>query len=95
MTFGSVFTNILGFFPYVLQGVIAVEQSVKTVPGETKKQLVLSAVQTAAQVGEEIPVPVVQGISALIDNIVTALNNSGVFTHSTPAPAPVAAAPAG
>ncbi len=74
------FAKLLALFPHILAGIIAVEQAVKA-PGQTKKQIVLGAVTAAAKVGEDIPVPLVQGISALIDQTVATLNAAGVFGH--------------
>jgi hypothetical protein len=58
--------SILGYFPAVLQAVVAVEQAVgSAVPGTAKLQLVLNGVQTAAQVtGQTIDNKTVQGISS-------------------------------
>ena len=78
--------SILGYLPYVLAGVMAVEQTVSSAPGATKKALVLSAVTAATQVGEQVPDAHVQAISHLIDSIVSQLNAAGVFGH---APTPI------
>lgn len=83
----SIFAKILGFLPSILAGIKAVEDIVGGGHGQTKKAIVLSAVQTAAQTGETIDNPTVQAISATIDHVVGLLNSSGIFTHSTPAPA--------
>jgi hypothetical protein len=80
------FLSILQFFPYVIGGVVAVEQAAASVPGTTKKQIVLDSVLVAAKLGEQVPVPLVALISALIDQVVTSLNASGVFTHKAAAP---------
>jgi hypothetical protein len=84
------FLSILQFFPFVLGGVVAVEQVAASEPGATKKQIVLDTVLTAAKLGEQVPVPMVSLISALIDQIVTSLNASGLFSHKA-ALAPAAA----
>ncbi len=78
-------TQILNFFPYVLQCVTAVEQTAVGVDGATKKTIVLNAIVAVAKIGEKIPEAHIAIISSLIDAIVTQLNNSGVFTHSKPA----------
>lgn len=78
----QVFLNILKFFPYVLTGVVAVEQVVgATVPGQTKKDIILGSIVAAAKVGEQTPNVNVQQISGLIDAVVGTLNASGVFNH--------------
>jgi hypothetical protein len=59
--FLSVFKNII---PFVVGTEAALGDSV---PGATKKQLVLQMLHGAAGVGEAIPVPMVAEISGLID----------------------------
>jgi hypothetical protein len=96
MSATSTLNTVLGYLPYVLAGVIGVEQSIgSTAPGTTKKAVVLSAITAAAKVGEQVPNTHVAEISSLIDSLVATLNASGVFTHAaTPAtPVPVAVTP--
>ncbi len=76
------FATIFSLFPSILTAIIAVEGAVKAT-GPQKKALVLTSVVAVAQIGEALPEPHVKAISALIDNIVTNLNNTGVFTTST------------
>lgn len=81
----------LQYFPQVAQAVMSVETSLgSSVAGPAKKQLVLSAISAAAKVGEGVPEAHVALIAALIDAIVAALNNSGIFAHA-PAAAPAPA----
>jgi hypothetical protein len=68
----------LKYLPSVLAGVQAVEGSIQA-PGQTKKALVLGAIQAAASVGESVPEDHVQLISGLIDTTVGGLNAAGVF----------------
>jgi hypothetical protein len=77
----------LQYAPAVSSAVQSVEASSSSLPGATKKQLVLAGVTAAAKVGESVPEAHVQLISALIDIAVSILNASGVFNHA-PAPAP-------
>jgi hypothetical protein len=77
-------TIALGYFPYVLAGIQAVESTLSGQSGATKKTLVLSAVTAATKVGEQVPETHVQTISSLIDAIVSELNASGIFAHKTP-----------
>lgn len=64
--------NFLSIFKLIIPFVVGTEMAVgSTVPGATKKQLVLAALQGAAGVGVTIPNPMVQEISALIDVIAT------------------------
>jgi hypothetical protein len=93
----SIFSDIAKFFPTVLAGVIAVEQGVAGAAGQSKKQIVLTAIDTAAKFGETLGNPEVALISTLIDTTVTTLNSVGVFAtksaSGTAAPA-AAATPA-
>lgn len=74
---------ILRFLPVVLQTVVAIENAVgSSVPGTTKKQLVLNSLQVAAQVGEKTDDRSTAVVSALVDNVVGSLNQSGVFTKA-------------
>ena len=83
----NVFLQILKYFPYVLQGIIAVESALKNATGATKKAVVMAAIQAGATIGETvIEQPVVQGISTMVDTTVTALNNAGIFKTTTPKP---------
>jgi hypothetical protein len=87
----SLFQKIFSYLPFVLAGVIAVEQAIGSQPGATKKAVVLSSIDAAAKVGEQVPQTQVQGISALIDSVVAVLNSTGVFSKppNPPAPAPI------
>lgn len=83
----------LSFFPYVLASVKAVEDVAGDSSGATKKSLVLNSIVAVAKVGEVVPEAHVAVISSLIDNIVSALNNSGIFKTKSPV-VPVPATPA-
>lgn len=88
----KLFLAIFAYFPYVLAGVKAVQDVVgDSIPGTSKKELVLNSIKAAASVGEQIPESHVQGISSLIDSTVASLKASGVFKPSTPPAVPVAA----
>lgn len=75
--------------PHVLAAVKSVEDSIKA-PGATKKAIVMTAITSAAQVGEAVPNETTALVSALIDNQVKELNDKGVFASKSVA-APVAA----
>lgn len=76
----SILQSILSDLPSILKGIIAVEQVI-TAPksGGTRKALILSAVQAAAQAGETVPNSTVAGYSALIDYSVATLNKANVL----------------
>lgn len=76
------FLQALTYFPYVLASVKAVEDAAGALPGATKKQIVLTSVVNVAKLGEQIPEPHVQLVSALIDSVVSVLNATGVFGHA-------------
>jgi hypothetical protein len=83
--------NFLSVFKLIIPFVVGTEMALgSTVPGATKKQLVLSALTGAAGVGLTIPNPMVQEISLLIDVIATVF-----LKKNAPAPvvAPAAVAP--
>jgi hypothetical protein len=69
----------LQYVPFVSSAVQQIETSNSSLPGATKKQLVLASISAAVKVGESVPEAHVALISALIDAIVTALNAAGVF----------------
>jgi len=83
--------DFLKFFPHVLGCVAALESAYATIPGDTKKQILVTSITGIAKVGEIVPIPMVAAISTAIDSIVTALNNAGVFSKGTATPAAVAA----
>jgi hypothetical protein len=84
------------FLPLVLQATLATEHAVASAAGKSKKQIVLSAVSAAAKAGETSDSKTVAVISALVDEVVSALNAAGVFEHGPKpgeAPAPQVLAP--
>jgi hypothetical protein len=91
MSFFTKFANatksIAAYLPVVLTGIFAVEQVIGASNGQTKKQIVLSAVDAAAKAGEGAPNVEVASISALIDTLVGVLNASGLFAKPAAAPA--------
>ncbi len=80
----NVFASILKYLPYILGGVVAVQQAIPTAPGTTKKQVVLNAINAAAAVGEQIPESHIAAISALIDSTVTTLHTTNLLGFGTP-----------
>jgi hypothetical protein len=76
--------SILSYLPAVLAGVVAVEGTIGQGNGSAKKAVILSAIDAAAQVGEQVPEQHVQAISALIDTTVKALNGTGFFQTTKP-----------
>ncbi len=77
---------IARYLPIVMSTVAAVEQSVNA-PGQTKAAVALNTIQAGARaVGQTVPEPHVQMITALIDGVVEVFNKTGVFTKSMPEP---------
>lgn len=70
---------LLQLFPAVLQSVVAVESTVGSLPGASKKELVLASVSTAAKIGQTVDESHVKAVSTLIDDVVASLNKTGVF----------------
>ena len=85
-----ILSGIAKYFPTVLAGVIAVEQAVAGAAGQSKKQIVVTAIDTAAKFGEQVNNTDVQLVSVLIDTTVSALNAVGVFGKSAPPAVPAA-----
>lgn len=63
----------------ILIGVIAVQQSLPTLKGESKKKLVIDLIGIGTGVAGTIPNEDVQHVSAGIDGAVKALQAAGVF----------------
>jgi hypothetical protein len=83
----SGFLASLQYFPFVFNGAIAIQSAMPTAPGTTKKQILLSALSAGAAIGETIPEPHVQAVSALIDAVVTALKTTSLFGFAPSVPA--------
>lgn len=80
-------TSILAAWPHVFDAVTRIEGAAKGASGPKKKNIFIGSIMAAAKIGEAIPIPQVQAVSALADAIVSELNNAGVFTHSDKAAA--------
>jgi hypothetical protein len=87
LTISSNVLTALNYVPYISAAVQQVEAANGSLPGATKKQIVLSSVQAAAKVGEALPEIHVQLISTLIDILCNVFNSTGVFSPKPPAPA--------
>jgi len=74
----------LQLLPGILQTVKAVEEAIGPGQGKTKKELVLGAVQAGARAAQQVPEEHVQAVSALVDQTVKILNDSGVFQTGSP-----------
>lgn len=84
------FSKLLQAWPAILQGVVTIENTINA-PGATKKEIIMSGIQTAAQVTEQLPNPVLQGFGAMIDSLVAVLNKNKVAPFGQPAVTPPAA----
>ncbi len=70
--------------PTILQAILGLQPL--GIAGLSKKQIILHVIDVAAQLGEQIPIALVQAISLLIDKIVTTLQDGvPVVTPDTPA----------
>lgn len=83
----NIFATLLGLLPTILQAILAIEAAFgKTVPGSTKKQIVLNSVGTAAKLlGHPASPALVAATGTLIDTTVASLNGVGLL--GTPPPA--------
>lgn len=79
----NILISLLSYLPYIIAGVQAVEKAVGSGNGATKKQLVLNAVQAAAQVSAQVPESHVAGISHLIDATVSSLNATNLASFGS------------
>jgi hypothetical protein len=79
---------LLGYLPVVLKTAIAIEGAIKA-PGATKRKILVDIVSAGAKAAGEFPEEHVQGIGALADIVVGALNTSGIFQKSGTVPGPV------
>ena len=75
----------LQYAPYVLTAVQGIQATNASLPGATKKEIVLASIQAAAKVGATVPESHVQIISSLVDLI------AGILFKPKPAAAPVTA----
>jgi len=90
--------QLFQLLPTILQAILGLQPL--GIAGLSKKQIILHVIDVCAQLGEQVPIALVQAISLLIDKIVTTLQASDpVVTPGTPAasvitppvlPAPVA-----
>ncbi len=87
-TVDQINTETAKYAPAVLQGVLAVEQAAKGLPGQTKEQLIVDAIVAGANAAQNVPIPQVQGIAALVALFVTIFNAAGLFRHKAPASEP-------
>ncbi len=75
---------VFRYLPFVLEAVLAVERVVGAGKGKEKKEIVMSAFQAAARVGEKSDDRVVTAVSELVNLNVDMLNKSGIFKKSEP-----------
>ena len=88
-TVNKITAGTMAYAPGVLQSMLAVEAAVHpSVPGVTKKEIILDAIMAGAHGAESIPIPQIQAIAGLIDLFASILNSLGIFKHHA---APVAA----
>lgn len=69
--------------PAILQAILGLQAT--GIAGLSKKQIILHVIDVAAQMGEQIPIALVQAISLLIDKIVTTLQGEPAITPDVPA----------
>ena len=78
----SIIALIAKYLPVVMGTVVAVEQTVHA-PGQTKAQVALNTIQTAAQIaGETVPEAHVQTVAHLVNGVVDVFNKTGIFTKA-------------
>ncbi len=76
--------SLFQLLPAIIQAILALKPL--DIAGLSKKQIILHVIDVVAQLGEQIPIALVQAISMLVDKIVTTLQGSDpVVTPDTPA----------
>ncbi len=75
--------SLFQLLPAILQAIVGLQPL--GIAGLSKKQIILHVIDVAAQLGEQVPVALVQAISMLIDKIVTTLQAEPVIVPDTPA----------
>lgn len=77
MKFLAAFMSVL---PGILKAVVDIQSLVgNSMPGASKKQLIMDATSIAAKVGETVPEAHIAGWSAYIDQTVATFKASGIF----------------
>lgn len=69
----------LQYLPVILQAVVAVEKAIGSGNGQTKKKIILDAVQAGAKVVGQVDHEEVAAVGNLVDSVVGALNQSGLL----------------
>lgn len=89
----SIFQKALSLFAVVLETITIIQRLIPHAPASSKKQLVMSIIETAAQegakVGHIIDSKEIQLVSAMVDTAVQALKPLGLLgfqPSQTPAP---------
>lgn len=91
----SIFKKALSLFAVVLEAITIIQRLIPRAPGSSKKQLVMSIIEMAAQegakVGEIIDSKETQLVSAIVDTAVQSLKPLGLLGFQpshTPTPPP-------
>lgn len=69
----------LKYLPHVLSAVTAVEQTLGAGKGESKKKVIMDAIQAGAKVAGGVDEDHVAAIGVLVDRVVGSLNDSGLL----------------
>lgn len=65
--------------PAIVCAVKGVESAIGSGNGQTKKDLIMSALHTAADTAEKVPEEHVQLVGKVIDSVVATLNGAGIL----------------
>jgi hypothetical protein len=72
------------YAPAAVAAILAIENAAKPLPGRSKREVAIQAIQASSRVAQGVPSPPVAGIGALVDLFVTIFNATGLFSK-TPA----------
>ena len=73
---------VMKLLPVILGAIMSIEVAIGAGQGQTKKQIVMLAIEAAAAAGEKSDNKLVAAISALVDQLVGALNAAGLFAKA-------------
>lgn len=88
-TVNTISADVVQSAPLIATSVINIETAAAHLPGQTKLDLVTSIVLASATAAQNVPIPSVQAIAALVALFVGIFHASGLFQHKAVA-APVA-----
>lgn len=75
------FLALFQLLPKIIEAVVALQKI--AIPGANKKDIILHTISVAAEIGESIPVPLVQAISLMVDRTAASLKTGEATTATS------------